>query len=242
MIFQRMPFGKITVLQLFLIFLVVLFSLPVFSQRVQPINLEGIRHRKVRKFIEDKKINLMPHFASIQASWKEGIDKSTFSYYEKEFYLNDDISNVWKCYNQTNPTLMWNGHFVKFDFMISKCSNSTAYFNNKIFPEMDTGQVYFLDLRLMRGLFNVPIAFEIINIDPIRKIIEFSYIKGNKSLGKQSLQFLENGDGRIRIIHGTYYKSDSKFRDHFIYPYFHKKLLKEFHRNMRHLILNITRV
>ena len=237
---RKIPAGRVPVSLFFLFFIFALSSIPGFSQRVQPINLEGIPHRKVRKYIEVKKINQMQHFTSIQASWKEGIDKSSFKYCEKTFYLNDNLSHVWKCYNQTNPTNLWNGHFVRFDLMISKCSNSALYFNNPIFPEIDTGQVYFLDLRLMRGLFNVPIAFEIINIDPIRKIMEFSYIKGNKSLGKQSIQFLENGDGRIRIIHGTYYKSDSPFRDHFIYPYFHKKLIKEFHRNMRHLILNIA--
>jgi hypothetical protein len=88
----------------------------------------------------------------------------------------------------------------------------------------------------MRGLFNLPMAFEIINIDPVERLIEFSYIDGNKARGKQTIQFTDNDDGRIRITHKSFFKSNSPFRDNLLYPYFHRKFIREFHRNMKQLI------
>jgi hypothetical protein len=130
---------------------------------------------------------------------------------------------------------MWNGHSVRFGLLISKCSNSVIYKNNPLFPDIDTGQVYFLDMRLLKGLLNVPAAFEITNIDQKQQMVEFSYIDNNTSLGKQTIQFFDNGKDCTRIVHRSYFKSESALRDDF-YPCFHNKFIKEFHRNMKHII------
>ena len=172
----------------------------------------------------------------IHASWNNGIDESGFQFNEKTFFLKNKLAHVWDCYRNANPNKSWNGHFVRFELMISKFSNTVLYCNNSIFPVIDTGQVYFLNVRLLQGILNVPLAFEIINVDPGQRIIEFSYIEGNKSIGKQIIQFSEIADGRIRITHSSYFKSDSNLRDNLLYPYFHKKLVREFHRNMKQLV------
>jgi hypothetical protein len=207
-----------------------------WSQIPQTINLKDVPQRKVRKYIEERDINHMQDFNGIHSSWKKGIDESTFQFHEKTFFLKDKLAHVWDCYKQANPTKSWKGPFVNFGLLISKKSNSVVYSGNSIFPEIDTGQIYFLDLKLMRGLFNLPMAFEIIKLDPIQRIIEFSYIDGNKSKGKQTIQFTDNDDGRIRITHKSYFKSDSRFRDNMLYPYFHRKFIKEFHRNMKQMV------
>jgi hypothetical protein len=202
------------------------------SQSFKSINLQDIPQRKVRKYIVSRSIDRMHNFASIHASWKKDIDKSDFKVIKKTFYLRFKLFNVWDCYRHTNAYKMWNGHAVRFGLLISKCSNSVIYTNNSCFPEVDTGQVYFLNIRLMKGLFNVPVAFEIINIDQKQQIVEISYIDNNKSQGKQTIQFFDDGDGSTRIVHLSYFKSKSAFRDKLLYPYFHKKFIKEFHRNM----------
>ena len=207
-----------------------------FSQIPQTVNLDEVPQRKVRKYIESRNINYMQDFGAIHASWEKSSDESTFLFQEKTFFLKDKISHVWDCYRKADPTKSWNGHFVRFGLLISKKSNSVVYSSNTTFPEIDTGQVFFLDLRLMRGLFNLPMAFEIINIDPVERVIEFSYIDGNKARGKQTIQFTDNEDGRIRITHKSYFKSDSPFRDNLLYPYFHRKFIREFHRNMKLLV------
>jgi hypothetical protein len=209
------------------------------AQIVHSINLDLIPQKKVRNYIVDNEINSMENYSSIHASWKTGLDISGFQTHEKIFFVKDKLNNVWDCYKKANPIESWNGHFVRFALLISKADNSVMYSNGEDFPQIDTGQVYFLDLRLLKGLFNVPVAFEIISIDTVNKIFEFSYIDGNKSQGKQVIQFVDNGDGRTRIVHKSYFKSDSPMRDNLFYPYFHTKIIKEFHRNMRKFVQNM---
>ena len=229
--------------KLFLCFCIMIIFIPssAWAQKVQSINLDLIPQRKVRHYIVEKEINSMDNYSEIHASWKDGVtDASKFRIHKKEFVVKDKLSNVWNCYKIANPIDSWNGHFVRFALLISKQTNSVMYTNNDInFSEVDTGQVYFLDLRLLKGLFNVPVAFEIIKVDTINKIMEFSYIDGNKSQGKQVLHFVDNGDGTTRIIHQSYFRSDSRLRDDFFYPYFHTKIIREFHRNMRRLVTDM---
>lgn len=206
------------------------------SQNFQTINLEEIPQIQVRKYIVSRSINQMEDYSSIHASWKKDNDESDFNTVIKTFYLKYPLLNVWEYYTRSNPVRMWNGECVRFGLMISKHSNSVFYKDNSFLPVIDTGQVFFLDLRLMNGLINVPVAFEMINIDQNQKIVEFSYIDDNKSLGKQTIQFLNYGNGRTEIIHTSYFKSGSSFRDKVFYPYFHKRLIKEFHGNMKQLI------
>ena len=121
---------------------------------------------------------------------------------------------------------------------MKKHSTTVVYAKDLLSPEIDTGQVYFLNLRLLKGLLNVPVAFEIINIDAGNKIVEFSYIDSNKERGKQTLKFSDNGDGCTSILHLSYFKSNSTIRDAMFYPLLHRKFIKEFHRNMKQGIEN----
>jgi hypothetical protein len=233
---QLFSLAKLNVILLLFIFL--FSSLPGTSQIHKTINLDEITQRKVRKYIVSRKIDQMPDFSSIHASWKKGIDESVFNVIEKTFYLKYKLSNVWECYKHANPVKSWNGHSVRFGLLILKRSNSVVYSDNTSFPAADTGQVYFLNLRFIRGLFKIPMAFEIINIDNKRQIMEFSYIDKNKSLGKQTLEFFDNGQGRTKIVHRSYFYSNSSLRDNLLYPYFHNRVIKEYHRNMRHFVKN----
>jgi hypothetical protein len=208
-------------------------SLPSVSQDHKTLNLKEIHQRKVCNYILARSIDQMNDYSTIHASWKRNIDESDFHVLEKTFYVENRLSDVWDCYRHTSPVLMWNGRLVRLGLLISKYSNSVSYINSSPFPEIDTGQIYFLNLRLIKGLFKIPVAFEIITIDREKQIMEFSYIDKNKSLGKQTLLFSDQGNGTTRIIHRSYFKSESAFRDGLFYPYFHKKFVEEFHRNMK---------
>jgi hypothetical protein len=211
-------------------------SLSAVPQTVRIINLEEISQRKVRKYILERSIDKMSDFSSIHASCKKNIDESAFNVTEKTFYLKYKLPLVWECYSHANPVRIWNGRSVGFGLMISKHLKSATYANNSSFAEIDTGQVFFLNIRFLKGLFNIPVAFEIINIDKKMQIVEFSYIENNKSIGKQIMQFSDDGYGNTRIDHITYFKSSSNIRDGIFYPYFHKKFIREFHGNMRQII------
>jgi len=224
--------------QIFLLFMLGLISQYSASQYVSRIDLSEIPQRQVRNFIVSRSIDKMDDFSSIHASWKKEIDKSDFKTIEKTFILKYKLSDVWEFYRHTSSFRMWNGKSIGFGLLIAKHSKVITYAKSLNCPEVDTGQVYFLNIRLLKGIFNIPVAFEIINIDQLRRIVEFSYIENNKSTGKQTIQFFDNGDGRTRIVHSSFFKSESAFRDKLLYPYFHKKFIKEFHANMLRLINN----
>lgn len=236
MILRIVKSGKSSIKVNILLFIFGLSSISSVSQSPKIINLGEIPQRRVRQYIQSRSIDRMHDFSSIHASCKKDITESDFNLNEKIFYLNYSLSKVWACYSQGNPLKTWNGPSIGLGLLISKCSESVVYAKDSFFPEIDTGQVYFLNLKLMKGLINIPVAFEIINIDRIKQILEISYIDNGKSQGKQTLQFFDAGDGRTMIVHRSYFKSKSWFRDDLLYPCFHKKFVKEFHRNMKHLI------
>jgi hypothetical protein len=237
---QKITRSGILNIKVILLFHVLVFSsVLVVSQSLKTINLKDIPQRKVRKYIMSRSIDQMQDFSLIHASWNKESDESDFNVNEETFYLNYDLPYVWDCYRHTNPYTMWNGRSFRFGLMISKSLNSVIYVGNHIFPEVDTSQIYFLDLKLLKGLCHVAVAFEITNIDENRRIMEFSYIDNNKEMGKQNIQFFVDGDGGTRIVHRSYFKSESFLRDHFFYPYFHKKFIEDFHQNMNQFIKNI---
>jgi hypothetical protein len=224
-------------LRFFILLLVLGFSLqPCIAQTLRKINIDEIPQRRIRKYIVSRSIDKMDDFSSIHASWNKDIDKSDFNVIEKTFFLNCEPDEAWEFYRHANVFNIWNGKSVRFGLLISKCSNSIISTSKCSFHEIDTGDVYFLNLKLMKGLLNVQVAFEIISIDQDKRLLEFSYIENNKSSGKQSLQFLDDGPGRTKIIHRSYFKSNSFLRDKIFYPYFHKKFITEFHSNMNHII------
>ena len=208
------------------------------SQDLKRINLNEIPQRKVRNYIITRSIDKMQDYSSIQPSWKKEIDASGFKIIEKTFFLKYGLSSVWEFYRHSRTFKMWNGRSIGFGLLITKCSKNITYAKSISCPEVDTGQVYFLNIKLIKGLFNIPVAFQIINIDQLNKTVEFSYIDNNKSTGKQTIQFFDDGTGRTRIVHKSYFKSNSAFRDDWLYPHFHKKFIREFHRNMNKLINN----
>jgi hypothetical protein len=209
-----------------------------FSQIPVRINLKEISQRKIRNYIVSRSIDKMDNFSLIHASWKKGIDESNFNVIEKTFLLDYGLSDSWEFYRHANTLKIWNGRSVEFGLLLSKGTNSVINMTNSSFHEIDTGDIYFLNLKLIKGLLNVEVAFEIIAIDPIHRVMEFSYIADNKSLGKQSIQFFDDGSGGTRIVHRSYFKSNSNIRDKLFYPHFHKKFIREFHQTMGKLIKN----
>jgi hypothetical protein len=232
MIQSRKRSGPVDIIIIILLLLFLPLLPPLFAQGTQIIDLNEIHQGKVRKYIISRSIDRMDDFSSIHASWNSTTNESDFKVMVKTFYLKCDLSDVWEFYRHTDPIKMWNGQAVRFGLMICKSSKSVIYADNLNPPEIDTGQVYFLNLRLMKGLINVPVAFEVITIDEKQRIMEFSYIENNIELGKQTIRFFDDGGGYTRIVHRSYFKSGSKLRDNIFYPYFHNLFIEDFHGNM----------
>lgn len=230
---------------LFLIFLILsigFLSAPAAAQDDEIINLKQIPQRKVRKYIKSRAFDKIHDFSSLHSSWKKENNLSDFNFNKKIFYFKYKLGNVWECYIHANPVKTWNKQSVRFGLLISKYQNSITYRNTMNVPGIDTGQIFFLDLKILKGIFNIPVAFEVTNIDYGKQLIEFGYLENNKSLGKQTIQFTSNGDTGTRIIHCSYFKSGSALRDKILYPFFHKKFINSFHRNMKHQLKEIKPV
>jgi hypothetical protein len=211
----------------------VILTAPVISQR---INFKAIPQKKIRNFIKTRAIDKLKDFSLIHPSWKKNSDVKQFHFNEKVFYIDDKIDNVWQCYSHADLTKTLSRPSMRFGLLIEKASNSVFYTDSLAIPAIDTGQVYFFDLRILRGVLNIPVAFEVITIDPENEKLELSYIENNKSRGKQTIQFFDGGKDNTRIVHTSYFKSNSGIRDNLFYPHFHKKFIKNYHRNMRHLL------
>jgi len=232
MIFKSIKSGRLFTL----LAIIQLLCLPAFAQDLSTIDIQKIPSGKVREYIVSRSYDQLNDFSSIQASWNEDIDKQDFYVIEETFRLKRKLSTVWESYRHADPIKMWNGRSFRFGLLICKCSKTIIYPTSSYIPDLDTGQIYFLNLRLVRGLIKVPVAFEITNIDTLNRTMEFSYIESNIERGKQILEFSEDGDGHTRIVHKSYFKSESWLRDNLFYPHFHYKFIEEFHRNMRRLI------
>jgi hypothetical protein len=199
------------------------------------ISLGRIQQRKIREYIEHQVEEGKHNFSEIHSSWNRGVDLSVYRKKELTYFLNGRLQDIWQGYLSANPSKSWNDRRISFGLLLQKFPINIFY-NQDSIAGIDTGQIYFLNLKLMQGICNIPVAFEIITINPEEKIIEFSYLEGNKSQGVQQIKFIDSDDERIMIIHRSYFKSDSHFRDKLIYPFFHKKIVNGFHRNMRRLL------
>lgn len=217
------------------------FQIQSYGQlRLDDIKMEQIQQRKIRKYIacliaEDKH-----QFSDIHPSWNSVKDLSPYRKNEINFLLNDNLEDIWQGYLSANPSKSWNGKNISFGLLLQKIPGNIFYNHDPII-KVDTGQIYFLNLKLLYGIFNLPVAFEIIKIDTTEKVLEFSYIEGNKSSGVQKIKFLDIGSELTKVIHVSYYKSDSHFRDKWIYPFLHKIIVNDFHRNMR-ILLNLKKI
>jgi hypothetical protein len=212
------------------------FQMQSYGQlKLDDIKTEQIQQRKIRKFIKNNIQKNKHQFNEIHPSWNRGEDLSLYRKNEMIFYLNSNVQDVWQGYLSTNPSNSWNGRKISLGLLLQKFPGKIYYQNDQIIG-IDTGQVYFLNLKLLLGIINIPVAFEIITIDPVEKVLEFSYLEGNKSSGVQQVKFIDINGERTEIKHISYYKSDSPFRDKYIYPFFHKKIINDFHQNMKRLL------
>ncbi|MDN4165679.1 hypothetical protein QWY31_09205 [Cytophagales bacterium LB-30] len=221
-------------LLLFLIFF--LSGLATKAQgQLEDIDLFKIPQQKIREFIAQQKANDIHFFSEIKASVYNFNESIHFRKHRRTYRLHDNTARVWEVYNMANPSESWKGKRVSFGLVCSK-KDSALIYRNGAFNGLETGQVFYINVGVMAGLENLAVAFEIVTIDPENKIIEFSYVKGGKSEGIQRLQFIEKRNGHTKVIHTSLFKSDSYMRDRFLYPFFHSKVIKEYHKNMKRLI------
>lgn len=206
--------------------------------KINEINFDKIKYKKVREYLHSQQSQNIQSFVDIKPSMSSKSDNKGYRVDERVYILKDSVTKVWQHYKYTNPCEAWNGSRVKFGMLFSKKKNKVIYQGEEI-SSLQSGQVVYLNLKLLRGLSNLATVFEFISIDDEKKVVEFSYVDGNITEGKQELRFTQTSKGYTQIMHTTYYRSKSVVRD-YLYPYFHTRLVNEFHRNMKKLYKSQT--
>jgi hypothetical protein len=220
-----------------LIYIFILFSGAAFSQMsLNELDISKISQKKVKEFIQKQKKLQINHFADLKTTCCDSQEMVQFKIIEKDFIIKDNIIKVWEEYTTVNPSIVWKGKIISFGFLYSRSADSVLY-NGDSYPGLRIGQILYLNFRILKGLYNLPLAFEIVRVDKDNKIFEFSYVNGNKARGRQIIKLEPTLEGFTKVAHQTIYKSNSRFRDKALYPFFHNRAISEFHQNVKNILL-----
>lgn len=210
------------------ILLLLFLSLNVNAQS-ENVDLERIKQKKLKKSLIETKLFLIENINKLSPTCPL-IEDTMYSFHTYSIYFDAPIDSVWSVYTTANPNEIWQGKFTSFGFAYSR-NEDELFYQGETFDKLEEGQIQFLSLRYLWGLFKLNIAHELIGIDEASKRLQFCYMKYGKSEGTQILTLTEE-NGKTKVTHNTYYKSGSKFRDKRIYPYFHEKTIEEMHVNV----------
>jgi len=156
---------------------------------------------------------------------------------EYSYLIKESADVVWKAYHSANMANVWSGRLISFGLLCSKWTDYILYKNSTDFCTIDTGQVFFINLRILCGIHNLPVGIQVVDIDDEDMSITLSYLEGGKSIGIQTIKLTSTPEGFTKVIHTSEFRSNSKIRDKRLYPFYHTKVLDEFHRN---IALNIS--
>jgi hypothetical protein len=206
------------------------FFVPTVSSaqtQMSDINESHVNYRKDIELLNKVGINC---FSEIQSSVNDSSDLGAFYFHTATYTINAPIEQVWNTCIFGSPTNLWKGKTLNLSAIY--CNNSNLLYYDEQQPDsLELNQVYFVNIRIMRR-FKITATLKTTNIDHAEKLIEFTYIEGNKSNGKQILRLVAISDNETKLIHDTFYKSDSKFRDKRLYPPFHQKAITDLHKKI----------
>jgi hypothetical protein len=220
-------------------FILLSFGLARAQVDLNEVDLKKIEQKTIRELLKQQKL-YAKSFKDLELSVDVKDDLTSFLTYEKEYLVKEPIDFVWDSYKQSSQTDIWDLNKISFALLFSRSSGSVTYANQDC-RGLERGLIFYLNLKILNGFYNLPVAFEIVNVDEEKKLIELSYLQGGKTRGKQVIILQDTDKGYTRILHKSVVKSESKIRDRYLYPYFHNKLINEFHANMKRLIARESR-
>jgi hypothetical protein len=199
------------------------------------LDLKRIPQRSVRKLVQKENVKTATDFQYMATSCYQPGDSARYQINLRTLLVKAPIGKVWEKYVSITPKEAWSGRTTNFAFLFSKPENQFFYPGNADEP-LRVGSIIFVNLRLLKGIKNLGVGFEITRLDEVSKTICFCYLKDGASNGSQEIQFTEMANGDTKISHLTHYRSRSVFRDKRLYPFFHDKFVNEFHQNIiRHI-------
>ena len=149
---------------------------------------------------------------------------SDYNYHVKKYKFKGNAQSAFKKLLTLSPAELWKST-SRFELEYDPASKKFIGKDQEL-PPVAVGQLFFLELDIVKNM-RIPVGFEVVELNTKTRTIAFSYLKHNKSQGIQRIHFVQDGED-FKIVHETRFKSDSKFRDQFLYGPFHTKLLNVF--------------
>lgn len=143
------------------------------------------------------------------------------NYHSKTYTYKGNAQDAYQHLLDLGPKGIWKSS-SRFELEYDPESRSFLGKNHEL-PSLNLGQIFFLELDITKKM-QIPVAFEIIELNAETRTATFSYLNQNKSHGAQRISFHQDGEN-FNVVHETHFKSSSNFRDKYLYGYFHTKLL-----------------
>jgi len=202
---------------------------------ISAVDLQKIDQKKVRSLLKNQNLQVKS-FSELSTSVHEDDELLDFKHFEKSYTVKENLDLVWDLYTFSCQADVWDLTKISFAMLYNDADQSLIYANQDCIG-LQSGQIFYLNLKIMNGFYNLPVSFKIVKVDHDNKSIELSYLKGGKTSGKQIIELIETEEGFTNIIHRSIVKGNSAIRDKYLYPYFHNKLINEFHANMKRIIV-----
>ncbi len=198
------------------------------------IDFSRIGQEKVKKLLRENGLNTLRDLSNLKSFCYDQTDGKRYHKHIKSFLIDGDINTVWNAYKTISPQETRNGSMVSFGLMYSRRTNEIMYTSDS-YSGIKEGQIIFLNLNLFGNIVHLAVGHEIIEVREREKTIIICYLQNGATRGTQLIHLKETGD-QTEVIHETWYRSNSLFRDKILYPGFHEKGLIEFHENVKRKI------
>lgn len=220
----------------FILIVFVLISVGSRAQtRLSDINTVLIKQKSIRNFLKGQIEKGIVNFEDFLPSVTTQTDTSQFDFNVHSFRLRQSLPVVWNAYQTSHPAQIWQGKVVSCGFIYSPVSKRVIFGDDK-YQGLEPGQIFFIEMRVLCGLVKFPVCFMVTKIDENHHAITFSYVSTGLSKGAQTIRLIDNGKGGTEILHSSIHQTENVLRDKTLYPIYHKKAIKEVHRNIRKLL------
>jgi hypothetical protein len=167
-------------------------------------------------------------------------DLSQFHKVDMRFTVGERLSKVWTGYRTINPLKIWSStrswlvavHVPSLDRTLYRKDLATTW------PGFERGMKVFIDMSsLPIAVSNKPammVGLEITRMDSSRHLVEYRYLEGTPSYGKQVLSFRQspNDASATEVLHETWYRSYGQLVES-MYPLYHRHMLRDMHGSFK---------
>jgi hypothetical protein len=194
----------------------------------ETIHSEKIPYRNIRKLLIRMDLKDAQDMKNVHATCYSPNQEQKFINHKKTYRFKDvALDTLWSIYTTGDQAKLWTGKRYKFGLGYK----DGFYYTNQSVSGIHRGQSLFLKLKLLKGLLQMPVAFEFTAVDTLNHCITFCYLEHGKTRGTQTIQFTAHTD-EIVVEHITTFQCDNRFRNS-LYPFFHTRLITEFHTTVK---------